>query len=894
MPALSERILEAMQSATVIVASSDRLAGEIRRNYAHFQADKGIQAWERGNVVSWHAWLRGLGEQVLWSGYTAPSGRRRLLTPLQERMLWERVLKTSPDQLLNVRGTARLAREAWQLVQQWRLPDPGSTGFSSIEQEIFSHWMGQYHELCTANAWLDSARVIDSLVPAISSGAVPVPAHVLLTGFDGFNPQQRGLLRTLASMGTRLALTRGDITQNNARLLKVSDSRSELDTAVRWLRRLVVSSTTRRAGLIVPDLAASFQRVERALDNALMPGASLPGASSETNRPYEIGAGRPLRKQPVVVAADHVLALSMGSVSMRVLSRILRSPFIAGGITEATRRARFDAWIRDKGSVDVDVQHLPGMLEAFRHYTGISSEEFVLESLVTAMLERKDDRKPRLPSVWAQDFNGRLALFGWPGEGRQDAIQQQAQSDFEDLLREFATLDIILGKLTPTEALRVLRELLRQRHFTYQAPNVPITVLEPADAEWLSFDHLWVCDAASEKWTTLVGAPNPFIPTEWQRKSELPQSTAQGRAERANQLSARLMGAAPDVVVSSITDTDSGFALQSFAELPEISLQDIELAELTDYQQALVATTDIELIEDETGPVLDPVESIDLDQSVLELQAACPFRSFAVQRLGATPLRALRPGVRPEARVVLVRMALEHMWHRIESSDVLQAALGGDHLEVQIWEVADTVLAVFERKLPVRLSKRYRALEHARLVRLMMQWLRVEAGRSPFTVNQTDVSATIESGGVSLRAHVDRIDQVADQGFAVVDYDTEAFEPDRWLGPRPDSPSLLLYALATDEPPVALLTGCVTDEQMSLSGLQHTNVIPGLPQYEQSELANKTGLNWDQLQLSWREIVAELAAQFAAGDARVDPKYGPATCQSCHLSSLCRISEREA
>ena len=79
-------------------------------------------------------------------------------------------------------------------------------------------------------------------------------------------------------------------------------------------------------------------------------------------------------------------------------------------------------------------------------------------------------------------------------------------------MTEFASLDVVLGDLTSAEALRVLRHLLRSRHFEFHSRNVPISVLDPADAEWLSFDSVWICDAESEAWTQSVGMPNPFIP----------------------------------------------------------------------------------------------------------------------------------------------------------------------------------------------------------------------------------------------------------------------------------------------------------------------------------------------------------------------------------------------
>jgi hypothetical protein len=39
----------------------------------------------------------------------------------------------------------------------------------------------------------------------------------------------------------------------------------------------------------------------------------------------------------------------------------------------------------------------------------------------------------------------------------------------------------------------------------------------------------------------------------------------------------------------------------------------------------------------------------------------------------------------------------------------------------------------------------------------------------------------------------------------------------------------------------------------------------------------------------WREVLTRLAEQFAAGDARVQPKSYPKTCQYCGQRLLCRV-----
>jgi hypothetical protein len=44
----------------------------------------------------------------------------------------------------------------------------------------------------------------------------------------------------------------------------------------------------------------------------------------------------------------------------------------------------------------------------------------------------------------------------------------------------------------------------------------------------------------------------------------------------------------------------------------------------------------------------------------------------------------------------------------------------------------------------------------------------------------------------------------------------------------------------------------------------------------------------------WREYIEQMARDFVAGDAKVDPRDRQETCEKCGLQTLCRIAEFEA
>ncbi len=54
----------------------------------------------------------------------------------------------------------------------------------------------------------------------------------------------------------------------------------------------------------------------------------------------------------------------------------------------------------------------------------------------------------------------------------------------------------------------------------------------------------------------------------------------------------------------------------------------------------------------------------------------------------------------------------------------------------------------------------------------------------------------------------------------------------------------------------------------------------------------RTAKSWGGLMATWTRELESLAAGFAQGDAKVDPKDGFATCRYCDLQPLCRVHER--
>jgi ATP-dependent helicase/DNAse subunit B len=195
-----------------------------------------------------------------------------------------------------------------------------------------------------------------------------------------------------------------------------------------------------------------------------------------------------------------------------------------------------------------------------------------------------------------------------------------------------------------------------------------------------------------------------------------------------------------------------------------------------------------------------------------------------------------------------------------------------------------------------RMPRRYLELEELRLIRLVTEWLNYEATRAPFEVAGTEVTHTVPVAGLVLDLRLDRLDRLNDGSQLVIDYKSGVVSPAEWMLPRPDDVQLPLYA------------GFAIDPEEVLSGLVFAKVRPGdtifagyvgdaagtlFPGLKGSNPLVKKPFGAEQL-VAWRECIEQLAKDFLAGRAEVDPREAPKTCERCGLQVLCRIQEHQA
>ncbi len=842
------------QAARVTVLTPNRrLAQALAREFDDAQAASGHAVWETADILPFGAFVARLYEDALYSELAA-----RLpfaLTDAQADELWEAAIRASGwgATLLAVPQAARECARAWELAQAWRIAGALASFPGNDDARAFAEWAEDYARRCAAGGHTDAARLADVVAPLLAEDALRKPELLVAYGFDVHTPQQQDFLDACAAHGVSLAVCGPQAAQAKAARHAFPGARDELEAAAQWARARLEAGA-RRIGVVVPELGARRKEVLRIFARVLDPRFNLPGAERKPPT-FNVSLGAPLADFPLVRAALSILELAAGEIPFEQASRLLRSPFLGGGEEEAARRARLDASLRRTAPARIALGKLVGLAG------GCPVLRQRLEALYAL-----PKRESASPHEWGRQFSALLEAAGFPGRSL-DSAEYQARAKLNELLAELAKLERVAPKMSMARALARLRGLCGETLFQPETPQAPIQVLGVLESAGLEFDALWVSGLTDEAWP-LAARPNPFIPPALQRKAGIPEASADASIARAQRITAGWLGAAAEVVVSCPL-LDGERALLPSPLIAGISFaQGQALPAYARYRDLVFAARRLEAAPDGRAPAL-ATRTPRGGTRILADQAACPFRAFAHHRLAAEALEAPAEGPDARARGMLLHALMKALWSELKDS----AALQGD-CAAAIARAAHAAVA------EAGLEEPFAGMERTRLAKLAAEWLEVERARAPFEVVATEEKRKLAVAGLELNGRIDRLDRLASGGHALIDYKTGRTTPNAWLGARPDDPQLPLYALSAAEDVAAVAYAKLQPGGMKFMGFGRAKDLVAQAK------------DWDALLEDWKKELEALGAGFAAGEARVDPKDGLATCRYCDLQPLCRVHER--
>ncbi len=923
-PTLVERVASG-EIATVVTATAP-LARELQRQFDRHQRAHGEHAWESADALPYADWLARLwrsGDDI----NAAAAPRPLLLGAVQLAALWEAIIgddiaDAGAAPLWNVPATAKTAIDAWRALNDWDIELAACAASPHEDHRRWHRWARQFQQRCGAQGWVDSHSLAPRLRARLEhADAAPAAGKILWLGFDQLLPQQQALFDGLTRRGADLELAPPPAARRAPpQLREYDDESSQWLAAARWARAKLLDDPAARIAIVAANVDRAAAALEYALKQILSPQQLLvPGVSAAL--PYHISTGKNLLDYAVVGAAALALtALREQALPSATIGALLGSPFIRGAETEAAARSQLDVWRRQKLPYQVTLRDFaknlprasaaPSAPKPAAESTAESAAEpvrrgpppcpILRRTLETAVANLPRDSAAKAASHWAQCFAQWLKHLGWPGQRALDSDEFQAAEAFRRALRDFATAELTSAPMGLGDALSRLQRLLAERPFQPKSSAAPVQVLGLLEAAGQRFDALWFGGLVESDWPPAQHM-NPFISAAVQHAAgvtEADLTRLRGRAEGRQQ---RLLAAADEVVLSRPKMVDN-IAAEPSPLLAACAAVQIDAAEAASAEAAAearfptpaqlvhAAKPRLEAWQDRRGPAHPPGPARG-GASLVENQAKCPFRAFATHRLGARQVDENEPGLGPMERGGLFHHALQIIWEGLKTSQNLRAQ-SADERDQMV--TAAAAQAATRYRFISGCGEKFHQTLVTSVAETVTEWLQGELDREgEFTAISMEEKLELNLAGLELELKIDRIDESARGKLTLIDYKTG--QPDKspaWVGARPTAVQLPLYALAQTAPVAALAYGRVKKGECGFSGLaENAEAAPGgVAALDKSPIKDDFP-SWADLLAHWRATLPALAAEFLAGEARVDPAIN--ACQYCALPGLCRVGEAE-
>ncbi|MDP2795083.1 MAG: PD-(D/E)XK nuclease family protein [Sulfurisoma sp.] len=895
--------LDGIERPAVILCATHRLTRELRLAHGRAQAAAGQVRWAALETATVSQWCGAVLREALLSGALPVGAAPRLvLSPMQERVLWERVIADDgaadeQTDFYDRAGLAGAAAEANALTEAWRL-QLGADAAGSAETVRFIAWREAFRRRCAEHGWLEPVRGLDWQVEALARGAGRMPATVVFAGFDRLPPQEARLARVLAERGARVVDLRLEAeAPGQAQAVALPDRAAECRAAAAWAAQRLNEQPDSRIGIVVPELAALRETLNDALDECLQPSALNP-AQADAPRRHAFAVGVPLVREPLVqVALERVtFAANPGRTEQARLGELLRGAFWSSEM-ETDARHRIEALMREKLAPEITLERLLRLARrAALDEVGAIAAPRLIADLERLAGWRSGNGGRQAPSIWAERYAELLAAVGWPGERATTAREIEAHAAFNEMLDGLGTLDAVLGKVGAGDTANRLRKLCAERMFQPEpAGQAQVSVMGPLEPAAAPFDALWVMGMNEHLWPP-AARPNPLLPADLQRRAGMPDASAEVQVALARAVHERLLHGATEVVFS-FAQADSGRELR-----PSPLLAGIARAEPRVMAPGLVAAqagAAMEKLFDAKAPEVAAGEKVRGGTGLLRAQAVCPAWAFYQCRLGARALAEPVEGLDAAGRGTLLHAVLEAFWKDRGSAEL--AAMNAAARAAAIGFAVGAGLVAFDAQREDPLPARFVELERERLARLVAQWLDLEAKRTvPFSVVARELELTVEIEGIAVRLVIDRIDALDDGRLLIIDYKTGSkVSAESWGAERVTELQLPIYAAHAGEAAGGEVVGValakVRLDECGFAGIAaEGGLLPKVAGIGE-DAARKVFpdvASWPELLAAWKENIDIIAREVGEGVAAVcfedarDLEY-------CEVLPLLRLAERK-
>ncbi len=871
------KLLSLIEKDAIILTPNHRLGLHLQKQIDQEELNVGKMFWPSNKILSFDTWIKNLWNNLF--------DKKILLNPYQENVLWEETIKNYYEQfeekqfsynIAKLIPFAKSAKEAFDILNNWDIAISELQQFVKaniiLSKEIitFIEWVHKFNDTLNKHEFIVTSALTKIISQAIKNNRInKLPKKIILVGFEQitFSPMQKNLLHALTTKNC--SITEFDFNTIKAKINRVNffTQKEEITAMAYWAKKILDSNPIATIGCIIPNLTTTRPLIERIFIEVFNSNLSLYKQINDYSQiatlPFNFSAGKKLNDYKIINIALNILKLGTNILDIDIIQSLLTSSFLNGANIEFFHRVALARKLQN----NFDTKNI------LYKIASTPADCAILKKNITKYQQTLSDSKNFfLPSIWSTIFATLLQDLGWPGDTTLTSVEFQIVERWNKLLNEFATLDLILKELNFSNAIKKLEKMAAQIIFQPKAENKQINILGILEASGINFDYIWLGGMNNNNFPSSV-KPNPFLPIKLQQKLNMPHAKAIKELEFSKALFQRITQSAKEVIVS-FAKQDQNIECQPsplIKKISEINLNDSDLNNSSKLNTLIYQSSNLEKFLDSKAPLISENENISGTADILKLQALCPFQAFATYRLHAKNKVDNNKFLRGE----LTHKALELIWKKLQHQSKLLVMSDGE-LKEFISSTIDIAIREISITKKYNLKINFNKIEKKCLERLLYEWLEFEKSRQDFEVVDIEKTNITSFGGLKLKLRSDRIDKEADGSYLIIDYKTSKVSPsvNKWYGDRPEEPQLPLYCITANEKIDGI--GFAT-----LNLKEKNKKIKSKTRKEDEEA-------WEQLLQEWSKVLTNLATKFYEGDAVIDPKNIPETCDKCNLALLCR------
>lgn len=831
-----------------VLTPNKRLARHLEKKLCSPKVAMKQKVWLGENIISMDTWLIDC-----WKKCSSP---QILLASYQEKIIWQQIIREYMGQNSSL-NIVEAAINFHRLINEYAIDVNDLDGtygetlkFLSLYRVFINHC--KKRKLITIS---EIPRLLGMYIEDLNI------SKITLVAFDEYTPALRMLLEAFKNGGSDI------IFSDNYSQGEVEKSYIGFNTLEEEIRTIALWADSRKSesvGIIVPNLVALREKIIVAFDEFF-----------ENNRQaINISIGSKLDAIPIVRSALLLLSLST-SPSNEEIKNLILSPYINGFCLERSSRTMLHRHLDTHFNLPwTAIDNLLCL-----HKPHVALLKSMLNRAMSLILASQG--KKLHPSGWKNLFIEILKIFGWPGDEKLSNLEFRAATAFYNTLEELSRNDAVAEPMFYEQAMQLLKAIVNSNTVQLRdEKDAAINILGILEGAGMDFDHLWIMGLDENNWPGSA-KPNPFIPMGLQKRLNLPHSSPIREWEFCKNLLIRYGKGVKNIILSYVKQHDGREMLPSrlIADYPLLTIEQLNLPTVVSIAQKIYQSKNSESLYDYLALQLSPDEKLNTTSYLIETQSSCPFKACVEFRLAPPAKQQKILGVSKLNRGTIIHHALDFFWKKIGTQNHL---LQLTELETRKLILEGISSAIRQLAIAEPLGK----LERLSLIDLLSDWLNLEKRRENFQVLATEKQYTINLNGIPVNLRIDRIDKLADGRVLLIDYKSGKHQPTifDWFSTRPVHPQLPLYSLALDKIDGLAIAqinhGALKFREITLKELAISMVKNNLPSAKE--------ISWQSVSNHWRTILAQLAADFIAGKATIDP-ISQEICASCNFSTICRI-----